>query len=245
MHWVKDFYGFQRNVLRESSMEDWKPKIELIKKNGVKPLSQILELGGGAGEFAVLAANNKYTTTMIDIVAENVKKAKNLKEKHEARNLEIFQGDFYEINDLEKFDAICYWDGFGIGEDEDQVRLLNIMYKALKPKGLAFIDFYPVGFWKQQQKKEFWFDKETGRGYDYDLENNKMIDCWWTNSKLTQYCQYLKCYNTVEIEALIKQTPFTLKIIEPGERFNPQNFEKMEGKSFDECISNTLILIKN
>jgi hypothetical protein len=40
-------------------------------------------------------------------------------------SLRAIEGDFYETEPPGKFDVVAYFDGFGIGTDEDQRRLLR------------------------------------------------------------------------------------------------------------------------
>ncbi|MEZ4662570.1 MAG: hypothetical protein R2911_33885 [Caldilineaceae bacterium] len=42
-----------------------------------------------------------------------------------ARKMEVIEGDFYTVELVGTFDVIGYWDGFGIGTDDDQRRLLK------------------------------------------------------------------------------------------------------------------------
>lgn len=39
--------------------------------------------------------------------------------------LESVEADFYTVELAGRFDVVCYWDGFGVGSDADQRRLLR------------------------------------------------------------------------------------------------------------------------
>jgi hypothetical protein len=38
-----------------------------------------------------------------------------------------------EVELSEQFDVVCYWDGFGVGTDQDQRHLLQSMRLSLNP----------------------------------------------------------------------------------------------------------------
>ena len=53
-------------------------------------------------------------------------------------SLSFHKEDFYTAKLQEKFDAVCYWNGFGIGTDADQRQLLKrISDEWLNPHGKA------------------------------------------------------------------------------------------------------------
>jgi len=51
-------------------------------------------------------------------------------------------GDFYEVDVPGPFDVVAYFDGFGIGSDPDQRRLLQRISSWLTPDGCALIDVF-------------------------------------------------------------------------------------------------------
>ena len=54
----------------------------------------------------------------------------------------IICGDFYQVELKKSFDLITYWDGFGIGTDQEQRSLLKRIHKWLKKDGMALIEVY-------------------------------------------------------------------------------------------------------
>jgi len=51
----------------------------------------------------------------------------------------------YDVDIGGPFDAVCYWDGFGIGDDQDQRRLLRRIAGWLAPDGRALDACEPGG----------------------------------------------------------------------------------------------------
>lgn len=51
-------------------------------------------------------------------------------------------GDFSEIGPPSPFDVVSYFDGFGVGTDDDQRRLLRRITGWLSSGGCALIDIY-------------------------------------------------------------------------------------------------------
>ena len=58
--------------------------------------------------------------------------------------MSVVQGDFYEVELDGTFDVVCYFDGFGIGSDADQRRLLRRRPEPQSP-GLAYLEAGVIG----------------------------------------------------------------------------------------------------
>src|SRR5690625_1653505 len=118
--------------------------VEELKSFTKKNAKTILELGGGNGQFAAAAALSGFEVTVIEIVPECVKHIYTLKEKYniQKEKLNIIEGDFYTVDLAKNFDLVLYFDGFGIGSDVDQRRLLKRVSNWLRADGEAYIDIY-------------------------------------------------------------------------------------------------------
>src|SRR5690606_40231262 len=96
---------------------------ELFEKIGRladKPVKTILELGGGKGYFAVAAAKRGYEVTVIELIDNAAQYIHKLAAEYDVlEKVTVINGDFYTAEFDSQFDVVCYWDGFGIGSDED------------------------------------------------------------------------------------------------------------------------------
>lgn len=215
MNWIKRFYELQYEMMgKPSDIAFQQDRIDVLEKHQMFAPKNILELGGGFGEFTKMAINKGYRVAMIELIASACAKAQVLFEPF-PEHLEIICTDFYTINYKEIFDAVCYWDGFGIGDDEDQIRLLRLIHNALKKDGLLFVDVYNPLYWKQLNPLKMTL-KNGEREYNFDDKENKMIDCWQSKETKHKECQYLKCYLPTDFELLIKGIGFKVLDIIPS-----------------------------
>lgn len=203
--------------------------LEKLKRFGESPGKKILELGGGGGQFAVFAAKNGYDVTVIELVPEAVAHIYKLTEEHKVSdNVHIIQGDFYQVDLIDEFDVVCYWDGFGIGADQDQQRLLNRVSTWMKPSGIALIDIYTPWYWAKVAGQEMHFGSIT-RHYDFDANECRMIDLWSPDAKKgDEIQQSLRCYSPADLRLLMKDLDLNLVDCEPG---GEMDYEKMQYRS--------------
>ena len=90
----------------------------------------------------------------------------------ERGSLRSIAGDFYEVDPGGPFDVVAYFDGFGIGDDEDQRRLLHRIDGWLTIEGCALIDILTPGYFAKTAGNEEEFPEGSGIQYleGYDAE---------------------------------------------------------------------------
>src|SRR5690242_354436 len=140
MDWVAEFYTRQEELsgvysrpVDESDREKAAALAELI---GPAP-KHVLELGGGGGQTAAATADLGYEVTAVELVEGAAKHAQELANLSHRGSLHVIQANFYEVSLPGQYDAICYWDGFGVGSDDDQHTLLKRIAGWLGPGGVA------------------------------------------------------------------------------------------------------------
>ncbi len=205
MHWTKDFYNFLYVYLPEVPEEYFEKKLKEVKKFFPHPERKtLLELGGGKGEFAWLAARAGFEVTMIDISENAISEV-----KKQSENFRTVHCNFYDfLEEPHSFDVICYWDGFGIGNDEDQSKLLSLIAGNLKNNGKVFLEIYSPFFWEKMHNKTFRISDDVSRKYIYDIKNSRFTDCWHVREE--EKCQHLKCYSPEQFSKLLLRS--SLKI---------------------------------
>lgn len=153
MEWAKDFYSKQYKWLERPAL--WaefsasappgraRRRAAAVERLAGPATKRVLELGCGSGTVAGAIALMGHTVVAVDIVDECVANARRIAAEVPNGELIVVQGDFYEIELTDRFDVVCYFDGFGIGSDADQRRLLRRIREWSKPHGCAVIDIYP------------------------------------------------------------------------------------------------------
>jgi len=126
------------------------------------------------------------------------------------------QADFYEVAFDDPFDAVCYFDGFGIGSDSDQQQLLGRIAAWLNHDGQALIEVYAPSYWSRVAGRTMTWD-DVGRLYGFDTEGSRMLDTWWrTDTPTETITQSLRCYTPEELEAMAHDVGLDLERIVPG-----------------------------
>ncbi|WP_100013095.1 class I SAM-dependent methyltransferase [Lentibacillus sediminis] len=220
MEWTKDFYHQQLVWSIDSGADLHGLRDDLVDKmvrHKENKRTKVLELGGGPGQFAVAAAKRGYEVTVIDIAPAAVRHIEKLAEEHQVeQHIRVLEADFYKVVFRERFDVICYWDGFGIGKDADQQQLLQRIADWLKPSGVALIDIYTPWYWAATAGQEMQMG-DISRHYGFDAEGSRMTDTWWqTGDKEESIKQSLRCYSPADLQLLMKDINLVLVDLEPG-----------------------------
>jgi len=247
MEWVKDFYEKQNQWMNYSKrpVDDFDfEKVELVEKFVGKENISILELGSGGGQFSIAAAKKGHEVVAIELNEVMYKNSVDLARKNNLENVEFINDDFYNVNLKKSFDAIVYWDGFGIGEDEDQIKLLNKYSEFLNDSGKFMIDIYTPWFWSYASGQSMEFNN-TKRTYGYDAFNNRMIDKWISKKDGDDsVSQSLRCYSPADLKLLIKNTNLEIETVVPGSTFNYEDSVFIPKSSLEKAMAYTAIIYK-
>ncbi len=207
MDWAKQFYEQQNNLLNiyRTDVQDYHhDKVKLIQKSGISGGS-VLELGAGGGQMAVATAQAGYRVTAIELIHALSTHITELAQQHN-QSVTVLNADFYQVKLDQQFDVITYWDGFGIGTDDDQLRLLKRCASWLKPNGIMLLDVYTPWYWANAQGQEMQFGNVCRR-YEFDALGCRMLDTWWhADSPDDRVTQSLRCYSTADLKLLLPNT---------------------------------------
>ena len=219
MEWVKDFYERQEQlsgVYSRQVDETDRERAATLANLSDPSLKRVLELGAGGGQTAAATADLGYEVTAIELVESAARHARALAGHLHNGTLNVIQGSFFEVNLTEQFDVISYWDGFGIGSDNDQQSLLKRIHVWLAPKGLALIDINTPWYWAKVAGRTADFGRSMRR-YDFDAENCRMLDRWWAKeSENEAVTQSLRCYSPADLKLLLQGTGLSLQRVIPG-----------------------------
>jgi len=218
MDWTYSFYSQQEAWLGPAQVFPYdQARAAAVERLAGEGQKRILELGAGSGGAAVALAERGHEVVAVELVAVHVVNARRLAQAPMLGSVQIVEADFYTYTSPTRFDVVCYWDGFGIGADADQRRLLQrIADHWLTPQGCALIDVYHPCSQILAAGQEH-VNPKTGvkRRYDYDPLHGRFIDRWQAEAEPEKvFTQALRCYTPPDLRLLLEGTGLKLERIE-------------------------------
>jgi SAM-dependent methyltransferase len=233
--WVRDFYD-QSGIWwgAESDPKEEALRVSAVERKIGPPPRRILELGAGFCFTAAVLAERGYDVTAIDLSPVRVNGARNLHRSIAKGPLTIIQGDFYTAEFPAKFDGVCYWDGFGIGTDDDQRKILRrIAEEWLLPGGSALIDVANT-VWAVKNRDTVEHlgalpgvpgSVEMNRRSHFDPLSCRWIDEWEpVHETENALSQTVRCYTVPDFVLLLHSTGLELSSVEAGSCAIPLDF---------------------
>lgn len=207
--WVSRFYDRKSEVSGPSGvLEHHRERAAAIERFGGKRAGRVLELGCGAGGSAVATAELGYEVVAVELSPVRAQFARQLIEDRSDLSIEVVEADFMTVDLPGRFDAVTYWNGFGVGSDADQRRLLRRVGKWLAPDAVVVLDvFNPLGW--SRLAGEFSTDEETGlrRAVDFDAVESRFVDTWWFDGESSfPLAQSIRCYSPADFTLLLEGT---------------------------------------
>ncbi len=242
--WARDFYAKQNewaDVSRDPITDMHCRNADLVQRLAGGRIGRVLELGAGGGQNAAALADLGYSVTAVELVPSVAQNALELAARPRKGQLRVIVGDFYEVELAERFDIVCYWDGFGVGSDDDQQRLLRRIVGWLVPDGFAFIEVYTPWYWSGIARSGM-AGRETQFGgvcrrYDFDANGSRMLDTWWPVGRETEAAtQSLRCYSPADLQLLLKDTGLSLESVEPRGAYDPARDRFVEDAPLEESM---------
>jgi SAM-dependent methyltransferase len=216
----QDFYRYQNRwskvYFRNISQSDLERVLWINRISGMSSV-RILELGAGGGQFAVAACQQGHRVTAIEIEPEFVEHIQKLYQLGSCKNLTIINTDFYTVGLEDVFDLVCYWDGFGIGSDADQRKLLEKISCWLAPGGSVFLEIFTPWYWANIAEGVQFDIGDATRQYGFDAEKSVLTDTWWfKGNPAVKTTQRLRCYSPADMALLLDGCGLTMLEIFPG-----------------------------
>jgi SAM-dependent methyltransferase len=244
MHWVKDFYSktgtwWGKADARITDRDH--RRVGLLHEHSGDQPQRVLELGPGYGTTAAAMALAGHQVTAVEI-SDRADRAAGFAAKTMAGTLTVIKDDFYAVRLADSFDVVCYWNGFGVGSDADQRRLLaRIATEWLRPGGVALIDVSNPFVWAGWHGDEEHRTPDAARGYDYELFELTTFDpvtctatdTWWeASAPERRISQQLRCYTPADLRLLLGGTGLALTAITVGGR----TVEPVDGAGLPELL---------
>ena len=123
---------------------------------------------------------------------------------------------------------VCYFDGFGIGSDEEQRTLLSKIGGWMEPNGEALVDVLVPWYWaklagEDTPARQWRHGGATGR-WDFDADQSRMVGVMWNDGVLGDECaQSMRCYAPADLRLLLDGLHLHLASYRP---FNNERYEK-------------------
>jgi SAM-dependent methyltransferase len=225
MDWVRSFYsqtGAWWGAAEAKITERDHRRTKLLRQHGGAQSMRVLELGCGYGTTAAAMAAAGHDVTAVEI-SDRADRAVDFARQARPGRLSIVQDDFYAVRLPGTFDAVCYWNGFGVGSDADQRRLLvRIARDWLTPGGVALVDVYNPFVWAAWDGDEAHKLPRPEVGYEYELYQRitfdpvtcTATDTWWDAAKPRhRISQTLRCYTPADLSLLLAGTGLGLAAV--------------------------------
>lgn len=223
MEWVPEFYR------KQYEWADWRsrwadfdpaasdPHVDAVRRLAGEGPKRILELGAGTGSTAAALAHAGHDVVTVELQPFLAEHISELAGGVEGGSLRSIAGDFYDVDPGGPFDVVAYFDGFGIGNDEDQRRLLHRVAGWLTDEGCALIDILTPWYFAKTAGDEGEFPEGSGIRYreGYDAEGSRMTERMWrTGHEDDVVIQSLRCYSPADLRLLLEGTDLNLVEVE-------------------------------
>lgn len=130
----------------------------IAKRLGLKPGATILDVGCGLGLQAVELASRGYLSVGLDLSLAMLSRAS---EEAQARGMKInfLHADMRDMNFEGNFDAVmCIGTSLGYFDDETNKRVIERLFRALKPNGVLLLDVVNRDHVIRTQPNLIWFE---------------------------------------------------------------------------------------
>lgn len=242
MHWSHSFYERQDAATGcySAPIHPFHTALAARMTAHLDGAGSLLELGAGGGQFATAAALAGHDVTALDLRAGAGEYTRALARQHGA-GVHTLTGGFYTLDPGGPFSAICYWDGFGIGEDDEQRFLLSRMARWLAPGAVAYMDVFTPWYWAHYAGFTHRMEGYT-QTYGFDAEGCRMLDTYAPHGK-EPFTQSLRCYSLADLRLLLPGTGLRLAEVWPGGAYDPHAGVFHPEVPLGECMMYVAVLV--
>ena len=173
--WYKRIWSL--DIMDLSWVEDTRRQVDfLVDKLELKGDERILDLACGFGRHSIELAARGFSVVGVDITKEYIDYA-NQTVRQENLDAEFILSDIRDVSFVNEFDVVINMGDGAIGyleNDTENLKIFDIVAKALKPKGKHFMDImnadyaehhFPCQLWDEGEKcltlSKFEWNQET------------------------------------------------------------------------------------
>ena len=205
----------------------------LFRSGAVREGDRLLDLGCGPGLYAVELARRGVAVTGLDM-SENSLAAAEARAREAGVSLELRCQNFFDLNEVETFDAILQVYGeMNVFSPVDRDRLLQILRRALKPGGRLTFDVTTRIARKKFGQTNNWSFQDTGfwasgphlvlaDGFDYP-EHDAWVDQYVVvePERTRVFRNWFTDYDATEITRIAEKNGFTVVELSDGLQMAP------------------------
>ena len=184
---------------------------EVIALLGLPPGAAILDLCCGQGRHSVRLAQRGYRVLGLDYSETLLAEARRMASETEVE-LELVRGDMREIPWRDQFDAVInLFTAFGyFAEESENQRVLDGVYRALKPGGKFLIDIAHRDWLVQVFRAHDWTDMDgilvwEERRFDPVAGTNTSTRWWQTDQGPRSHRHTVRIYTATELTVMIRE----------------------------------------
>jgi len=136
--WAEFFRIKHRHSIK--GIREWEKKLvtHIIEVLDLKKGSRILDLGCGGGDQALEFARRDMSVVGVDIAKVLVDYG-NEAARRENLSVKLIQGDMKDVKFQDEFDACIIISSFGFFDDDGNIKVLQVIEKALKHGGKFYV----------------------------------------------------------------------------------------------------------
>lgn len=219
LDWVERFYSLKSDWLGEPvTIWDYeRARARTIERLCGLPPKRVLELGAGSGGAAAATADLGYDVTAVELSTLRAANARQQASRPHQGTVTVVEGDFYSADLGTGFDVVAYWDGFGVGTDDDQHQLLARIAEAwLAPDGIALVEVFGPWAWARDAGKEKHSAERRVRArLDFHPLECRFTETVWPEDHASlAVTQTIRCYSPADFARLLDGTGLRVAMIQ-------------------------------
>lgn len=176
--------------------------------------SSVLDCCCGMGRHSLELARLGCDVTGVDL-SEGYLKIAAREASSRGLSPEFIRRDVRDLDYHEEFDAVInMFTSFGYFEDpDDDLRLLKILYRSLKPGGILFMEMSGKEILARDFEERVWFEREGIKimlEYSVDLNWTELVNRWlfYKDERMTEYSFSHRIFSASEMAAMLWEAGF-------------------------------------
>lgn len=234
--WASIFDDEYLMLLAERSPYEQQKQIDFIQRYlGLPPGALLLDLACGNGRNSIGMAQRNYRIVGVDLSLSMLARAGDAAQDA-GQKINFIHGDMRDLGFDKTFDGVFSLDtSFGYFDESTNMKVLQGIYRALKPGGTFLLELSNRDFVIRQQPNMVWFQMDNMvcmEETDFNYINNRLYISRQLiigdNEKQSKHEFSLRLYSLHEIGQLLHQAGFAVIKVSghratPGAFFGPES----------------------
>ncbi len=234
--WKQIFDDDYMLLLPKYAKRDTRREVDFIKSNlDLPPEGLVLDLACGAGRHAVAMAKKNYRVVGVDLSLSMLALAGD-QAQEAGQKINLIHGDMRDLGFDSTFDGIyCLGTSFGYFDEATNLKVLDGVYKALKPGAQFLLEIANRDFVTTKQPNLMWFEMEnviSMEETDFNYISSRLVVTRQLiingGERQAKHEISLRLYSLHEIGQLLHSVGFAVKKVSghyatPGAFFGPDS----------------------